>query len=74
MTNDKMVNNNFDKSNKIIPTWLIQVLIILALLLLIGYFILPESSRWEGLLLNLSVTIIGIIITFSFVDVIINRY
>lgn len=69
-----MAKNNYDKSNKIIPTWLIQLLIILVLLLLIGYFILPQSSKWEALLLNLSVAIIGIIITFSFVDVIINRY
>lgn len=44
------------------------------LILLIGYFYLPQSSKWEGLLMNLAVSIIGIIITLSFVDVIINRY
>jgi hypothetical protein len=61
-------------TNRIIPSWLIKILIIVVLLLLIGYFYLPQSSKWEGLLLNLSAAIIGIIITLSFVDVIINRY
>lgn len=61
-------------TDRIIPGWLIVILIIIALLLLIGYFSLAQSSKWEGVSLNLAIAIIGIIITLSFVDVIINRY
>lgn len=60
--------------NRLVPDLLIEILIIIALLLLIGYFSLSNSSKWEGLLLNLATAIIGIVITLKFVDVIINKY
>jgi hypothetical protein len=60
--------------NRLVPGWLIKILIIVVLLLLIGYFSLSDTSKWEDLLLNLAIAIIGIVITLSFVDVIINKY
>ena len=55
-----------------IPKWLLLILVMFFLASLVVYFKISSSPRIEDLFINLSATILGILITLFFVDRIIN--
>ena len=57
-----------------IPKWLLLILIIIVLGSLLTYFLISKSPRIEDLFINLSATVLGILITLFIVDRIIKYY
>ena len=62
------------KGKTYIPNWLLLILVIIALASLVIYFKISSYPRIEDLFINLSATVLGILITLFIVDRIIKYY
>jgi hypothetical protein len=61
-------------NQKKIPKWLYSILLIVFLISLITYFKIAEVPRWDGLFISIAGTILGILVTIGFIDIIAYRY
>ena len=61
-------------NKQFVPKWLLLILLILVLGNLTIYYWISESPRIEDLLINLSATFLGILVTLFFIDRIIKYY